>query len=580
MNVINKLIYFLDPSLRLHTYILIFLLILNAFAESLTIALIIPIIIFLFDEKLASTYPDLISYIEFFSPLKYMSNDYNNQAIVISGLLSVFSILIILRIIFNILFLYFKSDLQLKTRFLITKKLLGGYFNIPHDKFSNKNNSKFAFSTLTETQHISDSLGQLFILFAEIFLLICIFFVLLIFKTKITIFLTILVGTSSLIFLLLFKKKINLLALERKDGEEINHRQIYEMFDGYLEIKSYNSITFFLKKYSTNLKKYLVNLKFLGILPGLPKLWLEFISLVSIIFLLSYMILNNFTLEIIISTLGLYVGAVFRVMPSIGRIIIAIQNIKYFEPTFNGIQEDYKLIDENKIFYENKNKKYKMFSSIELSNISYGYKKNELILKDLSFKINKNEKIGIAGQSGCGKSTLIKVIAGLIKPYSGKFILDNEKSIENDYLNLINISFVPQNIFIVNDTIRKNIALGADDKDIDDKKVKKCIEIVQLQDVINKIDNGINYLLLEGGKNLSGGQIQRLGIARALYNEPDIIIFDESTSSLDSENESKILKLIEKISQNKTIIFVSHRKEVLNFCDTTYVLEDKKIIKS
>ena len=577
MRIFNKIIYFLDPSLRPHAYTLILLLVLNAFAESLTIALIIPIIIFLFDNELASTYPEIISFIEFFSPLKYMSGNYGDQAIILSGLLGIFSLLIILRIIFNIMFLYFKSDLQLKTRFLITKKLLSGYFNIPHDKFSNKNNSNFAFSTLTETQHISDCIGQLFILFAEIFLLICIFFVLLIFQTKITIFLTILVGTSSLIFIIFFKKKIHILALERRDGEEINHRQIYEMFDGYLEIKSYSSVSYFLKKHASNLKKYLSNLKFLEVLPGLPKLYLEFISLISIIFLLSYMILNNFTQEIIISTLGLYVGAVFRLMPSIGKIINAIQNIKYFEPTLNGILLDYKSIDENNYFRQNQDKKYKMHTSIELSNISYGYKETELVLKDLSLKINKNQKIGIAGQSGCGKSTLIKIIAGLIKPYSGKFIIDNKKLIENDYLNLMNISFVPQNIFIVNDTIRRNIALGVEDKDINEERVKKCIEIVQLQNVITSLENGVNHFLLEGGKNLSGGQIQRLGIARALYNEPDIIIFDESTSSLDGDNEDKILKLIEKISINKTIIFISHRKEVLNFCDITYYMENKKI---
>ena len=152
-----------------------------------------------------------------------------------------------------------------------------------------------------------------------------------------------------------------------------------------------------------------------------------------------------------------------------------------------------------------------------------------------------------------------------------------KKLIENDYLNLMNISFVPQNIFIVNDTIRRNIALGVEDKDINEERVKKCIEIVQLQNVITSLENGVNHFLLEGGKNLSGGQIQRLGIARALYNEPDIIIFDESTSSLDGDNEDKILKLIEKISINKTIIFISHRKEVLNFCDITYYMENKKI---
>jgi len=167
MKIIKKIVYFLDPSVRLPAYLLVILLIVNAIAESLSIALIIPITVFLFDNDLSLKYPDIIAFIEYFSPLNYLTKDYGAQAIIISGLLSIFSILIILRIFFNILFLYFKSELQLKTRYLITKKLLSGYFNIPHDKFSNKNNSNFVFSTLTETQHISSCIGQLFILISE-----------------------------------------------------------------------------------------------------------------------------------------------------------------------------------------------------------------------------------------------------------------------------------------------------------------------------------------------------------------------------------------------------------------------------
>ena len=138
-------------------------------------------------------------------------------------------------------------------------------------------------------------------------------------------------------------------------------------------------------------------------------------------------------------------------------------------------------------------------------------------------------------------------------------------------------AFLYQNIFIINDTIKRNIAFGVSDKKIDNEKVNRCLKQVQLDQIIEKNDIGLNHLLLERGKNLSGGQIQRIGIARALYFDPDIIIFDESTSSLDRVNEEKILKIIDKISKNKTIIFVSHRKEVLNFCDINYHIENKKI---
>jgi ABC-type bacteriocin/lantibiotic exporter with double-glycine peptidase domain len=577
MKITKKILQFLDPSLKIPAFFLIILLILNALAESLSIALIIPITLFLFDNNLIDIYPKFFSFIESFSPFTYLAEAYSKKIIIISGLLVIFCFLIILRIIFNILFLYYRADLQLKTRYLISDKLMNGYFNIPGDKFFNKNNSSLAFSAINETAQVSTCVGLLFVLVSEFFLLLCVFTILVVYQTKITILISIIIGISSYIFLIFFKKKINLFAVTRREGEEENLKQVYEMFDGLVEIKSYNSISYFLKKYFINFKSYLKNLKFAEVLPGLPKLWLEFISLLTITLLLAHMINNNFTQAMIISTLGLYIGAVFRLMPSVNKIINAIQSIKYFEPIIDNLLIDFNSINKNDFFIKQKVKKIKMNSKITLSNISYGYNESKLILDNLSLSINKNQKIGISGQSGCGKSTLIKILAGLIKPNRAQFTIDDSIEIKDDYLNLKGISFVPQNIFIVNDSIRKNIAFGISDKEIDEEKINHCIKQVQLHKMLNSLSEVANHHLLERGKNLSGGQIQRIGIARALYFDPDIIIFDESTSSLDRTNEEKILKLIEKISDNKTIIFISHRKEVLNFCDINYHMENKKI---
>ena len=378
-------------------------------------------------------------------------------------------------------------------------------------------------------------------------------------------------------FLYSLKKKLIYLVYKRREGEAENMKQVNEMFDGLIEIKSYRATGYFMKKYLINFKNYLENLKFSAILPNLPKLWLEFVSLFLITLLLSYMLKNNFSQSMIISTLGLYVAAVFRLMPSINKIINAIQQIKYSEPILDSISKDFDTINKN-VFVEAKDaQRLNMNSKIILSNLSYGYNKSDLLLENLSLTIRKNQKIGITGKSGCGKSTLVKILAGLIKPINGKFTIDDKINIEADYLYLNNISFIPQDIFIISDSIRKNIAFGVNDKDINDEKLNHCLKEVQLDSLISSFSDGINHKLLENGKNLSGGQIQRIGIARALYYEPDIIVFDESTSSLDLINEEKILKLIQKISANKTVIFVSHRKEVLDFCDIIYRIENKKI---
>ena len=577
MKNISKIFKFLDPSLKFSVLTLIVLIIFNALAESLSIALIIPIIIFFFENSFIESYPLIFSIVELFSPFKYLGGEYEEKILVISGLLIIFCLLIIIRIIFNLLFLYYKAALELKTRYLVTKKLINGYFSFANNNFFKKNNSSLAFSAINETQHVSSCIGLLFVLIAEFFLLLSIFIILMIYQTKITIVLSIVIGVSSTILLYFFKAKINLFAVKRREGEQENMQQVNEMFNGLMEIKSYKVTDYFSKKYLVNLKNYLENLKFAAILPSLPKLWLEFISLFLITLLLNYMLKNDFSQSMIISTLGLYVAAVFRLMPSINKIINAIQAIKYVEPILDNLSKDFDILDENFIVEEKDIQKIKMSSKIILSNLSYGYNKSDLLLENLTLTISKNQKIGITGKSGCGKSTLVKILAGLIKPTKGQFIIDEKINIEADYLNLQNISFVPQDIFIMSDSIRRNIAFGIIDEDIDDKKINYCLKKVQLDSFINLLDNGINHKLLENGKNLSGGQIQRIGIARALYYEPDIMVFDESTSSLDLINEEKILKLIQEISADKTVIFVSHRKEVLNFCDTIYRMENKKI---
>ena len=577
MIIVNKVLKFLDPSLKLSVLTLIALIILNALAETLSIALIIPIIIFFFENNFLESYPIIFSVVKLFSPFKYLSAEYAENILVISGLFSIFCLLIIVRIIFNLLFLYYKAAVELQTRYLITKKLINGYTNFTNNNFFQKNNSSLAFSAISETQHVSTCIGLLFVFIAEFILLLSIFIVLMIYQTKMTIVLSTVIGISSFVFLIFFKKKINLFGIKRREGEAENMKQVNEMFDGLIEIKSYRATGYFMKKYLINFKNYLENLKFSAILPNLPKLWLEFVSLFLITLLLSYMLKNNFSQSMIISTLGLYVAAVFRLMPSINKIINAIQQIKYSEPILDSISKDFDTINKN-VFVEAKDaQRLNMNSKIILSNLSYGYNKSDLLLENLSLTIRKNQKIGITGKSGCGKSTLVKILAGLIKPINGKFTIDDKINIEADYLYLNNISFIPQDIFIISDSIRKNIAFGVNDKDINDEKLNHCLKEVQLDSLISSFSDGINHKLLENGKNLSGGQIQRIGIARALYYEPDIIVFDESTSSLDLINEEKILKLIQKISANKTVIFVSHRKEVLDFCDIIYRIENKKI---
>lgn len=286
--------------------------------------------------------------------------------------------------------------------------------------------------------------------------------------------------------------------------------------------------------------------------------------LASIIILLY----QNLPAEELISTLGLLVLAVSRLMPSSSKILLALQSIKSSQVVLENIYNEIK--NNNSTTKDNKKKEIK-FSKINLKDISYSYNSNsEEIIKNVNIEIKKNQSTAIIGKSGSGKSTLIEIICGLLKPNSGDIIIDGN-IISNMQLFWGNkISYVSQKNFVFSDTLKRNITMESDDKKINLSKLKEVIEICRLDHY------DINKELKESGSNLSGGERQRISIARALYNEPNFLIFDEATNSLDQALEREIFDIIKSI-KNITIIIISHNHELVNFCNKIYLIENKKI---
>jgi ABC-type bacteriocin/lantibiotic exporter with double-glycine peptidase domain len=226
---------------------------------------------------------------------------------------------------------------------------------------------------------------------------------------------------------------------------------------------------------------------------------------------------------------------------------------------------------DKKIFKEN----------LEFQKVYFSHEgSSNYILQDISLNIKKGHRIGIIGKSGAGKSTLVDLILGLIKPVSGKILIDNKNFEENLIKWQRLIGYVPQDIFLLDDSIKNNIAFGLDKKDINDEKVYECIDLANLTEFINKLPNKENTIVGNRGIKVSGGQKQRIGIARALYNDPKILILDEATSSLDINNETEILGEIFKMSSDKTLIIITHRHNSIFDCDKVYLIDNGKIIDS
>ena len=307
----------------------------------------------------------------------------------------------------------------------------------------------------------------------------------------------------------------------------------------------------------------------------LPRVWLEVFVFISLIIFLFFSHFQNNEMTKIIPILALYVGTAFRLLPGINRIVVSINALKLGLPAVKVLQEEIDLFNKQK-----ENLKYtgqsetRFEKSLKLKNIFFDYEKSKSILKGINIEILKGSTIGIMGSSGSGKSTFIDVLTGLLRPNKGEVLVDEQ----NIYLNLKSwrkkLGYVPQNIYLLDDTIKNNIAFGIQEHLIDQKLINEALNKAGLNKFIKELPNGVETNVGERGTKLSGGQAQRIALARALYNKPSVLILDEATNSLDINKENQILETIKTNLKDITVIIVSHRENTVKICDKVYKISD------
>ena len=324
---------------------------------------------------------------------------------------------------------------------------------------------------------------------------------------------------------------------------------------------------------------------FLYFLSQTPRIFLEFIAVFAVALMAIIFVLINLSNEQILPTISLLAVCAIRLIPAFNLIVSSLSARRFSMPELKLISREMANVQtedkfRNKNLIEEKSyKKYFFKDQIKFENVFFSHENsNTKILQNISLEIRQGQKVGIIGKSGAGKSTLIDLILGLIKPTKGKILIDN---LNLDY-NLRDwqkqIGYVPQDIYLLDDTIRNNIAFGLNKNDINQEAILKSIELSRLKDYVNSLEKKENTVVGNRGIKVSGGQKQRIGIARALYHNPKILILDEATSSLDTINERKIMEEIYNTTRNITLIVVTHRHKSVSSCDKIYLLDNGKII--
>jgi len=384
-------------------------------------------------------------------------------------------------------------------------------------------------------------------------------------------------GTLAYIYFFFTKKGIKKWGLKRQEIDKVLSKTIMDSLSGIKDVKLLSKEFFFLSKYISKIKERIIISTYRQTVTHSSRYYLELITVFGVILLIYFLLIGNKTSSEIITTLGIFVAATFRIIPSLNKIISSLQNIRYYSPSINLIYNEF-----NKTIYRDnslvKTKKLNSLEKLEIKDLKFNFKRKE-VLKNINFQIKKGQIIGIIGSSGSGKTTFIDIINGLLKPDSGQ-ILINDFSILNNEKSLMElIGYVGQDIFLIDDTIISNIAFGIDTDKVNKKALENAINSSKLDELVKELPEGIYSRVGERGVQLSGGQRQRIGIARALYRDPQLLIFDEATASLDNNTEELVIKSIINLKREKMIIMVAHRLSTLVNCDKVFEIKEGGIIE-
>ena len=309
---------------------------------------------------------------------------------------------------------------------------------------------------------------------------------------------------------------------------------------------------------------------------AIPRLWLEVMAMAGLAGLVAIMLATGKDIDKIIPTVGLFAVTSFKVLPSINKLVSSKQSLKVSRSTIETIHHDLDLLIATNS--PNHNVGFQ-FENVVVDQLDFEYEQSEnLVLSNINIKISSGEAVGFVGQSGSGKSTLIDIMLGLLEPQNGS-ILINGQTIENVKQSWQKqIGYIPQTIFLMDDSLRRNIAIGIADNEIDELAIVEALKSAQLEEFVASLPEGLDTVVGERGVRLSGGQRQRIGIARALYHRPSVLVLDEATSSLDTETEHGVMQAVQALQGDKTVIIVAHRLSTVEYCDRLYRLDAGRIV--
>lgn len=574
LNTIKKLFYIFNRRQKIEIIFLVIMIVIGAVFELLGITAILPFITIAMNPS--QTFDNerlfyLYSILEFDS---------------INDFLAFISIcLIFIYIIKNVYLIYmnkqifaFSYDNQRK----LSDRLLSSYLKQPYIFFVNHNAATLIRNVRQDTSQMFDTILSSLQLAVELVVSLSLFVFLLIQDTTITLF----VGTILILFVVfvmrIIKKKIGWYGSDCRVAWAEMDKWMLQTFGGIKEIKIKGSEKFFEEKVDSEKKRWVENQKRYQLLSYIPKPALETVCIGSVLIVVTMKLLAGIDSKYFVATISVFAVAAFRLLPSFNRITGYISRIMFNRASVFAVYNDLKEVEYLEKKYKEtvgSVKEIEYFDTYRIENLTYRYPEGENdVLSNADFALPKNKSVALIGSSGSGKTTLADIILGLLTPQQGLFSVDGVDITNNIKQWQKHLGYVPQTIYLLDDTIENNIAFAVPEGEVDEERLENAIRDAQLCDYINSLPEGVKTVVGEGGVKLSGGQRQRIGIARALYTNPEVLILDEATSALDYETEQAVMDAIDNLGGKKTIVIIAHRLTTIRNCDYVYEVKDQKVI--
>ena len=577
--IYKKVMKLLDARQKRQMVGIVIMMLIGGVLESMGIALIAPVMQVVVDPE----------QIQKSKALSFIYNLFNFTSP--TQLAALIMVMLILVFVVKNVFLYFMNVVQLRfvytNQFATSRRMMINFMQRPYEYYLNADTSVIQRNITSDVNNMYGLILSSLQLISEIIVFICLVAILISQDAEMTITIAALLVVVLLVIKYFIKPVMTKAGQENQDYYSGLYKWIDESVTGIKEIKIANKENYFINGYADCGAGYVNAVQKYNLYNSTPRLLIETIAIAGMVGYMLVVMARGTSLTQLLPQLTVLAAAAARLLPSANRINNYLTSIAYFEPFLMNVSDNLQMeIHDGSISYNSDDyrkkkevEKLPVLKSINLDKISYKYPGTEkLILDNADMEIPVGKSVGIVGTSGAGKTTIVDVMLGLLKPVSGHIYADGVDVMEHYPQWLKNIGYIPQTIFMIDSTIRKNVAFGYADDEIDDNKVWQALKEASLDEFVRSLPEGLDTKIGERGIRLSGGQRQRIGIARALFEDPEVLVLDEATSALDNETEAAIMDSINRLHGRKTLVIIAHRLQTIEKCDMVYSINDGKAV--